>query len=91
VQKGGYLTWFDPATGHAWQMQYFGDAPQVVDITAQMQNRSGSLRACVDRFTHPPRRQAVASPAERDFHPGLAMRGSARSLRAQIRQVTGRA
>jgi hypothetical protein len=48
VPKGGYLTWFDPATEIWWQYDNMGAAPEIIRVKAP----SGVLeRRTVDRLT----------------------------------------
>jgi hypothetical protein len=53
VLKGGYLSWFDPVSGHVFQEIYFDDAPEFRDLGA-MDAAAKSLRAEVDRLTPRP-------------------------------------
>jgi hypothetical protein len=83
VKPGGYLTWFDPVDGHAWQQQYFGSQPEFVDLGAYEPTRS--LREFVDRQTQRPERvegyAADAAPltAARDTRGGIEESASARA------------
>ena len=50
VLKGGYLSWHDPKTDHWWQETFFTAKPKFRDLGVLTQ-RTGSLRATIDRLT----------------------------------------
>lgn len=52
VLKGGYLSWYDPVSKHAWQQVYWGDAPEFVD-RGDWQQPTGSLREFIDSLAKP--------------------------------------
>jgi hypothetical protein len=83
VLSGGYLTFFDPVDGHAWQKQFFGPEPKFVDLGEF--EAKGSLREYVDRHTPRPERvDGYATDAEpltaaRDVRGGVEESAAARA------------
>lgn len=50
VLRGGYLSWYDPASRHWWQETFFGAQPAFRSLGA-MKKRAGSVRAWIDAKT----------------------------------------
>lgn len=81
VLPGGYLSWHDPVSNHWWQEVWLGTAkPKFRDLGAMTQ-RSGSVRAWIDRRTLVP--QIAAGLKETD-----ASVKSARAYRTTIGKST---
>ena len=102
VLRGGYLSWYDSASGKWWQRTYFGAKPADRQIS-KLKVVNGNLRSALDRLTEPERARAMKRPsgsAGVAATQGMAMRMSAlhvpvpsfperaKSLRAAIRAVT---
>jgi hypothetical protein len=96
VAKGGYLTWFVPATGQWWQRTWFGAGP-IDGPIAKFETRNGNLRTSIDRTTAKYRKRAmstarsIAGARETGGMGGEApaFRKRAAALRAAIREVLG--
>jgi hypothetical protein len=67
VVRGGYLSWVDPISGQVFQERYFGNQPEVVNLSldGRMQGE-GSLRERVDRATAEYRRRQIKERASRE-------------------------
>lgn len=88
VLKGGYLSWFDPASGQWWQRTWFGNTPADGPIK-NLKITNGNLRAAIDRTTQEKRARAMRlskrpKPVKTD-----AFRGRAKHLRSAIAAVSG--
>jgi hypothetical protein len=96
VLRGGYLSWFDPASGNWWQETwFFGDHSQFSDL-GSLTSQSGSIRAQIDRITEAGRREALSRGRSAALAAGLTVRatadstrGQARAWREQIDQIVG--
>lgn len=58
VLKGGYLSWYDPASKSWWQRTWFGSSAS--DKKLSLQIEGGNVRAAVDRVTQPHRAKAMS-------------------------------
>lgn len=88
VLKDGYLSWFEPVSGHWWQQVFFGATKSFRDlgvITGAQEN----IRAEIDRRTEVPEKIHGLRANDARFK---AVNGGARSLPKREREVaTGRA
>jgi hypothetical protein len=99
ILPGGYISWFDPQSEHVFQQTWFGDQPEIVDLSEQTDGRAAgeSLREFVDRNTsvpilhegipeESPKLQEARAAWEANKEVSAA---SARLLRAEIDSVSG--
>jgi hypothetical protein len=104
VLRGGYLSWYDSATGKWWQRTFFGAKPADKQIS-KLKVVNGNLRAALDRLTELHRAIAMKRPTARAgiaTTQGMASRMSAlhvpvpsfpahaKALRAAIKAVTSK-
>jgi hypothetical protein len=87
VLKGGYLSWYDPASKTWWQRTWFG-AKATDKKLADLKIANGNVRASIDRITQPARAKAMALkgktvPGQHDG--GTAFVNHAADLRASAR------
>jgi hypothetical protein len=88
VLKGGYLSWHDPATGHWWQLQFFGARKTYHDLGV-LSGRRGSLRSIIDSLTPRPepettRAAVLGAEAEAEDAAAEGPNPKAQSWREQI-------
>jgi hypothetical protein len=71
VLRGGYLSWKDPVSDHWWQEIWFdGDQPDFRDIGV-LDQKSGNVRALIDRLTSVETAKAIARGREKADAAGL--------------------
>jgi hypothetical protein len=96
VLKGGYLSWYDPATKTWWQRTWFGDKATDRKLS-DLKITGGNPRAAIDRITQPQRAKAM-TPRKGATVPGQHIMGlevatfanQAADLRAAARRVSRR-
>ena len=95
VLRGGYLSWYDPATRSWYQRTWFGSEPQDKQLKA-LKIENGNIRAALDRLTEGDRARAMKRTGKKATRAGLtampgkqdaAFAGNAADLRAQIAQI----
>jgi hypothetical protein len=72
VLRGGYLSWKDPVSDHWWQEKigFGGDQPTFRDIGV-LDQKSGNVRALIDRLTSAETAKAIARGREKANAAGL--------------------
>jgi len=61
VLKGGYLSWYVPATKKWWQRTWFSGNKPADRTLAKLQVQNGNLRNAIDRQTEAERQKALRS------------------------------
>ena len=61
VLKGGYLSWYVPATKKWWQRTWFSGSKAADRALGKLQVRNGNLRGAIDRETEAQRKKAMSS------------------------------
>jgi len=94
VLKGGYLSWYDPASRNWWQRTWFAGAQPRDKSLAALKIKNGNPRRAIDRVTALERAKAMKPTAKRSmFASGpaakseLAFANQADDLRRAIRKV----
>ena len=59
VLKGGYLSWYVPATKKWWQRTWFSGSKATDRALGKLQVRNGNLRGAIDRETEAQRKKAL--------------------------------
>lgn len=88
VLSGGYLSFYEPSSGHWFQARFFGDSLTFVDLNAPT-GQVSSLREWIDSMTTPEQIKAAAKrppSARRAFRPPSARGVSSRRARAKSLQ-----
>lgn len=88
VLKGGYLSWYDPASRHWWQRTWFGGNAPADGPIKNLKIQNGNLRAAIDRTTQPHRAKAMKVRKTRG-PAGTAFGHRAKDLRAAVARVGG--
>ncbi|TMC15061.1 MAG: hypothetical protein E6J34_23010 [Chloroflexi bacterium] len=95
VLPGGYLSWHEPVTNHWWQLTYFGQTPEFVDLGVIDQQGGKSIREIIDQLTPHPELDHGLAPSDRHLlaarqkgeETGKAASARAKALREQIKKL----
>jgi hypothetical protein len=71
VLRGGYLSWKDPVSDHWWQEIWFGGDQFSFRDIGVLEQKSGNLRALIDRLTSDDTTKAIARGREKADAAGL--------------------
>jgi len=88
VLKGGYLSWYVPATKKWWQRTWFSGSKPADRTLSSLKVRNGNLRAAIDRETEAQRQKALRSggrsTARQTAETGRSFTSRANDLRAAV-------
>lgn len=95
VLKGGYLSWYDPASRSWWQRTWFSGSRPVDRNLSSMNAKGGNARAAIDRITQAERARVMkikkgqtVAGASTSEESARAFQNRAEDLRANIRQAS---